>query len=617
MSSLPCLNPHCKSHGKPHPNCRCYGPNALADGGMVGFCSEAREHSHECEYYAGGGIVPENDLPESSSGELVPEHDLPGQDLVHNEVPASDLPSAEEGNWVEQAKAAAEGFSQGVFPLVAPLVEVGLGISTKEAIAKRQQDYPVTHGIAEGAGLVGGLLSGSGEMGLIAKGAGALSEAAKFGKIGSAAIKAAIESASFTGADEATKAFLGVPGSDPEHPVSAALLHVGAAGLMGGLGGGAFSFGEGLIGKGIDSEAGTMAASKAQEFLFKLGQSHNPMAELGVSAAAAHYPAYKTAESINEKTGIPTWMAYIPTEALYTVVGRKAISKMNPHITSAAVKALSENEAAGVPYAIHYATKAANGLRAANRGIKALFESGSSQIATPTSESAKNFLKEFIEGGQVDKQLQNSIQEQSQLQGFAHGGQVKSEPNNSFSKVFPEQNTLLSAAKGRISNYLNSVRPLSHMPKKAFDDEPQSSEQHRQYNKALDFAVNPLSILDHVNKGNLTPEHMKHFTAMYPEVHRFLSNEMAKGITEAQLKKEKPPYGKRQAMSLFLGADLDSSFSPMAIQTIQNIYSNKKMAQQQQVPVKNKKGTSSLSKTSNSYQTDEQSRERRMQNQKS
>ena len=59
-AGLPCLNPNCKSHGIPHPNCRCYsGGESFAKGGKVSkshFCSESREHQPGCEYAKGGGI---------------------------------------------------------------------------------------------------------------------------------------------------------------------------------------------------------------------------------------------------------------------------------------------------------------------------------------------------------------------------------------------------------------------------------------------------------------------------------------------------------------------------------------------------------------------------------
>lgn len=63
----PCLNPNCKSHGKHHPNCRCYG--GMAQGGYVEahdqdeqtgkeeyFCDMPRHHFKGCEYAHGGEV---------------------------------------------------------------------------------------------------------------------------------------------------------------------------------------------------------------------------------------------------------------------------------------------------------------------------------------------------------------------------------------------------------------------------------------------------------------------------------------------------------------------------------------------------------------------------------
>lgn len=55
----PCLNPSCKSHGKPHPNCKCYG-DSYAEGGEVSdeyYCDDNRMHRKACDYYAEGGSV--------------------------------------------------------------------------------------------------------------------------------------------------------------------------------------------------------------------------------------------------------------------------------------------------------------------------------------------------------------------------------------------------------------------------------------------------------------------------------------------------------------------------------------------------------------------------------
>lgn len=57
MASGPCLNPNCHSHGKSHPNCKCYQPGgeAYADGGSI--CDYQMPHQVGCEYYKDGGAI--------------------------------------------------------------------------------------------------------------------------------------------------------------------------------------------------------------------------------------------------------------------------------------------------------------------------------------------------------------------------------------------------------------------------------------------------------------------------------------------------------------------------------------------------------------------------------
>lgn len=71
--SPPCINSSCKSYGKSHPNCRCYGGKmgmygGYADGGEVEhFCDSDRKHFKGCEYFAEGGISGKKWLGQDSS----------------------------------------------------------------------------------------------------------------------------------------------------------------------------------------------------------------------------------------------------------------------------------------------------------------------------------------------------------------------------------------------------------------------------------------------------------------------------------------------------------------------------------------------------------------------
>lgn len=615
---LPCLNPQCKSHGKPHPNCRCYG---MSEGGEVGhYCSEERPHEEGCEYFAGGGEVV---IPDS---EVVVDQEIPDSDvIVDQEIPDSDvlLDSDKYSTPMEQFKTAAEGAAQGIAGPLATWAETKILGVDPEDIRKRQEANPIIHGSAQAATMVGGLLTGTGLPGMIAKGAGAISKAATVSKLGAAALAGAIETASFTGSDEITKAMIGKPGSDPEEPVSAALLHVGAAGVMGSIGGGVFKLGEKLIGK-----ASPEIAKRAEDFLYKIGADGDPLGALGLSpegvaskmagtvGSTVGGVAYAKAASIG---GHPAGAAaYQVTygavknalkKPIEKIVGRH-LGPINERVYDGVIKAIMTNEAAGVSNAIHYARQIERGVRLANDGMDSLFKAGSSKIAPKILDTTLEEFKGFIQDGQVEQQLQNSVHE---MQPFAKGGMVSSD-GDSFSKVFPEQNMLLNTAKGRVSGYLNSIRPMpgSKLP---FDRPVANAQAERNYTKAIKLAIAPLRIIDKMNNGRLTPDDMRHFTAMYPEVHKYLSTQITKKITEAQLKGDMPPYRKRQSMSLFLGASLDTTFTPMAIQAAQMTFAPK---QQPQMPQKGQKGsTKALSKTSNSYLTPEQSREKRMQNQRS
>lgn len=80
---------------------------------------------------------------------------------------------------------------------------------------------------------------------------------------------------------------------------------------------------------------------------------------------------------------------------------------------------------------------------------------------------------------------------------------------------------------------------------------------------------------------------------------------------QAQHDGEKPSYKTRQAMSLFLGAPLDSTMTQSSIQSIQSIFSKNKPQAQPQQQGKQKKSPNKLEKLSSQLQTPDQSRSMR------
>src|ERR1019366_5705689 len=166
MAYPPCLNPSCKSYGHPHPNCKCY--SGMAKGGKVlDFCSGSRTHDKSCEYFSNGGGAGQDfdsmpDGPTTSFDDMVSDPaNTPFDDMQDYGA------SAKYSSTGQQIGAGLEGVAQGVAGPLATLAEQGLsklGVPglTDEDIAGRQEANPITHGLGEAAGLIGGTLTGTG-----------------------------------------------------------------------------------------------------------------------------------------------------------------------------------------------------------------------------------------------------------------------------------------------------------------------------------------------------------------------------------------------------------------------------------------------------------------------
>jgi hypothetical protein len=94
-----------------------------------------------------------------------------------------------------------------------------------------------------------------------------------------------------------------------------------------------------------------------------------------------------------------------------------------------------------------------------------------------------------------------------------------------------------------------------------------------------------------------------------------LGKKITERIGQAQLDEEKPSYRVRQGLSLFLGAPMDSTFTPASIQAAQSVFAQQAAQKQaMQAPAKPKKSTSKLDKVSQSYRTGSEAAALRSQN---
>lgn len=584
MSYAPCENPNCPSFGKPHPNCRC--SVSMAE----------------------GGPVPEpapSPLPAINPNEVVMDKEIPADQVVMDkpeEIPADQVVmDSDKYNTPGQLDLAqVEATARGIAGPFATAAELGLsklgipGLSAEEQ-AGRKNTYPEDAAGYEAFGQVAGLGMGAGVAGMIGK----ISTESKI-------LQAAIQSGLFQTSDEISNAMLGQ--GDPEHPVGYALAHIGAAGLAGGLVGA----GAGLVDKGITGAASLAAKANSPETWEKIGS----VVTRALSDAVAAAGLYKHGNVMEALLGGPS--ADKIAKLIGKYIGKPVSRGLQKVIMPVVIKAIGD----GTPEVIdlqlaYHAENIARGLKSVNNGVEKLFGPASQQAVNYLSDSkARDRLEDWITGGGINQNIQQEIYDQNAApEKYAQGGEVSvNEPvlhgDQSIAKRYPNQNMLLNTARGRVSQYLNSLRPQPHVPKLAFDPEPDVRSQRKSYEKALDIAVRPLSVLDELHRGTIDTEHVKHFNAMFPEINKVVQGQISKKIADGQLKGEKPNYKIRQGLSLFTGTNLSSAYLPQSIQTIQNVFA-KKDAEHQVKPLKGNPGK--LSKSEQSFQTGSQSLVRRSQ----
>jgi hypothetical protein len=271
------------------------------------------------------------------------------------------------------------------------------------------------------------------------------------------------------------------------------------------------------------------------------------------------------------------------------------------------------------------AVRYAKFLSSAHNRMKKKIESVFSG-ADPTSdlsgvEARKNLLRDAVEndwmGQEVDHTFHDHAMQAHEMapeQSFAEGGEVSdpfaaqesSPPEQpdlarAISDSYPEQAQLLTMAKGRVFAYLNQHRPL---PKVSlpYDTETRQPKKERAYDEALTMAVDPLSILGKVRNGSLRKEHVTQMQTMYPEVYDMLSRGLTEKLVDSSMKGERPSYSVRRALGTFLGSPVDSTTTPLMAMKAQQALAPPQ-DNQPAPPPKPKRGTSSLSKVAQDYQT--------------
>ena len=129
----------------------------------------------------------------------------------------------------------------------------------------------------------------------------------------------------------------------------------------------------------------------------------------------------------------------------------------------------------------------------------------------------------------------------------------------------PEYAEPFAATTANAVSYLNSLRPQND-PKNPLDAKaPVNQVAQAKYNRALDIANQPLSVLKHVKEGTLTSDDVTTIKTIYPNLYQQLQNKAMGQMIETISKGGTVPYQTRLGLSLLMGQPMDSTMTPQAI----------------------------------------------------
>lgn len=268
-----------------------------------------------------------------------------------------------------------------------------------------------------------------------------------------------------------------------------------------------------------------------------------------------------------------------------------AIGHFRPELQDAAIEQFIKRAGASprAAQAAALAKATLDGERMADKAVKSVLHPDKSMPANiNVSPAAKKDLDKIV------KEFQ---------------GNPEAMLNANANNPIPSYAQSFSATTARAVEYLASIRPDT-APRAPLDSKlPPSSFAKSKYDRALETAQQPLTVLKRIKQGTLTPDDITTLKTIYPAMYQSLSNKMMSQIVESVHKGTTIPYHIRLQLSSFLGQPLDSTMTPQSVQSIQMQAVSKgqdQPAQNQKAPAANK--TEGLKKIGQAAQSPEQSK---------
>jgi hypothetical protein len=192
------------------------------------------------------------------------------------------------------------------------------------------------------------------------------------------------------------------------------------------------------------------------------------------------------------------------------------------------------------------------GENALSKSTRAVFDSAQTVLPSKLHPDAADKKK-------LDKKLKDLQADNSPM--FNVGTEM--------AHYLPNHSAGLSQTVAQGVTFLNSLRPNTDKQNPLDSDVEPSPMETAKFDRALEIAQQPMVVMQAVKDGEVTSHDINVLQNVYPALYARMKEKLTHEMIESVHRGDKIPYKTRLGISGFLGQPLDSTMTPMAIQTAQ------------------------------------------------
>lgn len=167
------------------------------------------------------------------------------------------------------------------------------------------------------------------------------------------------------------------------------------------------------------------------------------------------------------------------------------------------------------------------------------------------------------EAGGVDvENIKNHLQE------IRENPHKINEIGGDLSSVMPDHAAIIAAKAANATNFLDQQQPMGAQRSPLDKVLPPNKMQKAAYDRKLQIAENPLSIISRIKNGTIQPDDLMTLDSIYPKLGQKIREKATEILANTNADESKISYKHRQGLSLLLGEPLDSTMTMQSMQAI-------------------------------------------------